>query len=82
MTAPAPAPADTTRSGETCTFHAASDAERQPTGPACGAPAKWVIVWPQTRQWSPACAAHHDALDAAAPPRTVIPMREWLAGPR
>lgn len=56
-----------------CDHHATYDDEKQPTGPACGAPATHIIHWPTERRWSLACADHisPDEFEDDAPPRII-----------
>jgi hypothetical protein len=50
-----------------CSHHDTWDAELQPTGKACGIPAKFLVVWPESRQYSLACEPHATDVSPHAP---------------
>lgn len=61
---------------QTCSFHATHDADGEPTGPACGAPATHMLVWHTApRRWSPCCEEHSTEVDPEAPPHEIRELR-------
>jgi hypothetical protein len=52
---------------EACSFHDQHDAEGEPIGEPCGAPATHIIFWPYWNQYSLACERHTTTIDDDAP---------------